>query len=138
MLDIQLLTVESVYSVHKQAIDLYGGLDGVFNNTYDKIESIISQQYPVFGYDKYPNIYQKAAMVLYFFSKDHCFIDGNKRIAIMCTILLLNINGYKSLLTNDEGYNKTLEISQSKISENDRDEYIDRIAGWLCENFVRE
>jgi len=136
--EIQYLTKEHVYLIHDESIKNFGGDNGIYNNTDDKIESILSQQFPIFEQDKYPNIFQKAAMLLYFFTKGHCFVDGNKRIGILSTIVFLDINGYESDMENDEGYDKTMEISVSHIPECSRDEYIDYLAGWLCERFIRE
>jgi death-on-curing protein len=137
MEEIQYLTKESIYILHEDTLNHFGGTHGIYNNTDAKIESILSQQFPKFDYDKYPSVFQKAAMLLYFFVKDHCFVDGNKRIGIQSAILFLNLNGYLSLIDDDDGYDKIMEISTSQVPEEVRDEYIDCLAGWLCENFEK-
>jgi hypothetical protein len=50
--------------------------------------------------------------------------------------VLLNLNGYEDNLEDIDGYNKTMEISSSKISENLRDSYIDSLAIWLSGKFI--
>ena len=50
--------------------------------------------------DFYPSIEEKAAMLLYLITKNHSFVDGNKRIAAACFLLFLEQN--KLLFTSDE------------------------------------
>jgi death-on-curing protein len=134
--EIQFLTKEHIYLIHDIAIQTFGGEDGVYNITDGRIESILSQQFPIFDYEKYPSVFQKAAMLLYLFTKGHCFVDGNKRVGIQSAIVLLNLNGYEDNLEDIDGYNKTMEISSSKIPENLRDSYIDSLAIWLSGKFI--
>ncbi|MBP7506209.1 MAG: virulence protein RhuM/Fic/DOC family protein [Prolixibacteraceae bacterium] len=51
------------------------------------------------GVELYPTIEEKAANLLYFITKNHSFIDGNKRIAAACFIYFLKKNN--SLLKPD-------------------------------------
>lgn len=47
----------------------------------------------------YPTIEEKAANLLYFITKNHSFVDGNKRIAAACFLYFLEQN--KALLKSD-------------------------------------
>ncbi|MBP1616028.1 MAG: death-on-curing family protein [Bacteroidetes bacterium] len=132
------LNEEHIKLIHKNVIQEFGGSPGLYDYTDGRISGIIAQQYPVFGHDKYPTVFQKAAMLLYFLAKGHCFVDGNKRVAIDATIVFLLLNGYQDLLEDMEGYFKTSEIAGSKIPDSERDEYINSIAEWLSENFKLE
>lgn len=123
--------------MHKRALADFGGEYGVYKHTDASIESVLAQQYPIFEYDKYPSLFQKAAMLLYFFTKGHCFVDGNKRVGIQSAIVFLDINGYNDYLIDDEGYEKTLEIESRKLSELQRDDYINEIADWLAARFKK-
>lgn len=133
----QLLTKEHIYLIHKNVIGWHGGLGSFFDNTDDKIESVLAQQYPIFDYEKYPDIFQKAAMLWYFFTKDHCFVDGNKRVGWNSCIILLSLNGkrggWENAQNDDAIIAKCLEISSSQVEEPFRDRYIDSLAKWLCD-----
>ena len=101
--------------MHKKAIEVFGGEFGMDENTDGKIESILAQQYGSFGYDKYPSICYKAAMLLYFFVKDHCFKDGNKRVALYATLTFLKLNGCNQHLIirkHSKQYMQQLKIIQ--------------------------
>jgi prophage maintenance system killer protein len=43
--------------------------------------------------DLYPSIEEKAAHLLYFITKNHSFVDGNKRIAAFVFLYFLDRNG---------------------------------------------
>ena len=72
-------------------------IDFVFQY-YDGKERVLSvaQQVcqEIFGIDRYPEIYQKAAALLYFLILDHFMVDGNKRFSMVLTELFLKKNGY--------------------------------------------
>ncbi len=75
--------------------------------------------------DVYPTMEEKAAHLLYFVTKNHSFVDGNKRIAAALFICFLQRTG---LLLDKEGNKRiddnalvalTLMIAASKPSEKD-------------------
>ncbi len=134
--EIQHLLRNHIELIHNYTIKEFGGDLGYYDYTIDKIESVLEQQYPHFGYDKYPTIFLKA-MLMYFFVNSHCFVDGNKRVGIQSAIVLLGINGYEDNLDDEEGYNKTIEIATIKLSETERDKYIEDLAIWLSERFIK-
>jgi prophage maintenance system killer protein len=66
----------------------------------DSFDSSINQIRQCFdGKDLYPTIEDKAANLLYFITKNHSFVDGNKRIAAACFLYFLEQNN--SLLNSD-------------------------------------
>jgi len=57
------------------------------------IDTVISNlNQTAYGNELYPSIESKAANLLYLLIKDHCFVDGNKRIAAFLFIWFLNMN----------------------------------------------
>ena len=89
------------------------------------LESIIRNIYGSFnGQDVYPSTEEKAANFLYLITKNHTFIDGNKRIA--ATLFIYFLKFYNILYKNDKQVidNKTvvaitLLIAQSNPKEKD-------------------
>ena len=89
------------------------------------LQEIIGTIYQTFnGNDLYPTIEEKAANFLYLITKNHTFIDGNKRIAATLFIYFLE---FYSILYNENGQvidNNTLVaitllIAQSNPKEKD-------------------
>lgn len=130
-----LLETERVFDIHDNQIQLYGGLQGHYFNSRDRVESIVAQQYPIYGYEKYPTLYLKAAMLMVFFAKGHCFPDGNKRVGITAAMTLLLLNGCESHLNDDEGYDKTIKIAETEFNNDSRDRCIIELADWLADRF---
>ncbi len=89
------------------------------------LESIIGNIYVSFnGQDVYPSIEEKAANFLYLITKNHTFIDGNKRIAATLFIYFLKFynilykNG-RQVIDNNTLVAITLLIAQSNPKEKD-------------------
>ena len=75
------------------------------------------------GADLYPTVEDKAAHLLYFVTKNHSFVDGNKRIAAALFICFLQGNGLLIRKNGDKRIDDntlvalTLMIAASKASE---------------------
>lgn len=58
------------------------------------LDTVISGLYQTFDEKElYPSTENKAANLLYLLVKDHCFVDGNKRIAAFLFVWYLHMNG---------------------------------------------
>ena len=97
----------------------------VFGKEKDKnFQSSIAQITKGFGIeDFYPTIEEKAATLLYLITKNHSFVDGNKRIAAACFLKFLSANSMlvsqngKVIISNDTLASLTLFIASSKPEE---------------------
>jgi prophage maintenance system killer protein/prophage antirepressor-like protein len=73
----------------------------------------------------YPTIEEKAANLLYFITKNHSFVDGNKRIAAACFLYFLKQNKalYNSkgepIINNETLATLTLFIANSRTEESE-------------------
>lgn len=91
----------------------------------DSFSGSIGNIYQSFaGQDLYPSLEEKAAHLLYFVTKNHSFLDGNKRIAATMFLYFLDKNGV--LFINDEKLIDdhtlvalTIMIAESKPEEKD-------------------
>ena len=87
------------------------------------LKEIIGTIYQTFdGKDLYPTIYEKAANFLYLITKNHTFIDGNKRIAATLFIFFLDYYDIlykedKQIIDNNTLVAITLLIAQSNPKE---------------------
>ena len=96
------------------ALERNKGLQAIIGNIYGSFD----------GKDLYPTIEEKAANFLYLITKNHTFIDGNKRIAATLFIyflefynILYNKNG--QVIDNNTLVAITLLIAQSNPKEKD-------------------
>jgi len=110
--------IENMYSDFKS--DVFARpKDETFTSSIGQIQQSFD------GKDLYPSIEEKAANLLYFITKNHSFVDGNKRIAAACFLLFLEQN---NALTKTDGSLRienntlaalTLFIATSKSDEAD-------------------
>ena len=97
---------KDVYRIeYKECLDIvmrskFTGKNDNFGKERDKsFDSSISTIYQTYdGNELYPTLEQKAAMLLYLVTKNHSFIDGNKRIA--STVFLYFLDRNDSLFVN--------------------------------------
>jgi death-on-curing protein len=87
--------LDDVIAAHSEALH-YGGRPGVLS--LHGIESAIARPYS--GYHR--RIFRKAASLLHSLVQNHGFVDGNKRTALLVTLLIIERSGYKLVLNEDE------------------------------------
>lgn len=91
----------------------------------DSFRGSIGNIYQSFGRQElYPSLEEKAAHLLYFVTKNHSFLDGNKRIAAAIFLYFLDKNGVlfvdgKKLIENHTLVALTIMIAESKPIEKD-------------------
>lgn len=54
-----------------------------------------------FGADAYPSLRLKAAALLHSLVRNHALVDGDKRLAWLATMVLLDLNGHETGLDDD-------------------------------------
>lgn len=73
------LSKEQILMLHSQLIEQTGGTAGV--RDFNLLESAIETPFQVFGEEElYPTIQAKGTRLGYGLIKNHCMLDGNKRI----------------------------------------------------------
>jgi death-on-curing protein len=82
------VTLGDVLESHHRALQ-FGGLDGV--RDLGLVESAIARPYS--GY--YRSINAKAAALTHSLAKNHGFVDGNKRTALLTVLLFVARSGYR-------------------------------------------
>lgn len=86
------LTADQAVEIHRKTISISGGgIVGVRDRA--SLESILTAIQDD-GY--YPNFEEKITHLFYSTCKHHCFVDGNKRMAIALSAQMLLMNGYLS------------------------------------------
>ena len=109
------------------ALERKEGLKSIINNLYQTFD----------GKELYPTIEEKAANFLYLITKNHVFIDGNKRIAATLFIYFLEYYNTlykenKQIIDNNTLVAITLLVAQSNPKE--KNILIDLIMNFLNDN----
>lgn len=84
-----------------------------FDTRYaNRLESIINQiQSNYFGVELYPDLEEKASMLFYLINKNHPFLNGNKRIAVMALFVFLSLNREEIYFDEETINNELFEIA---------------------------
>ena len=86
------LTLAEVIEIHADQIRRYGGQEGV--RDFGLLESALAQPEASFaGEWLHKELYAMAAAYAYHLSQNHPFIDGNKRTALACALVFLELHG---------------------------------------------
>lgn len=122
------LSKEQILMLHSQLIEEYGGSDGV--RDYNLLDSALENPFQSFGGEElYPTLQARAARLGYGLIKNHCMIDGNKRIGIHAMLVFLAINGIEIDYTQKELYETILAIADGSL------EY-EYLLKWILEHQV--
>jgi death-on-curing protein len=115
---VKYLTAEQVLFMHSRLIDKTGGSHGI--RDLGLLQSAVSRRRATFGgQELYPDIFQKAAALMESLTKNHPFIDGNKRTAIASAGIFLERNGYLMETTQEELERFALHLAGGKVSFKD-------------------
>ena len=108
------LSKEQILMLHTQLIQQTGGSEGV--RDYNLLDSALETPFQSFGGDElYPTIQAKAARLGYGLIKNHCMIDGNKRIGTHAMLVFLALNGIELKYTQKELYETILDVAAGNI-----------------------
>lgn len=95
-----------------------------------KLESIIVQvQASYFGVEIYNTLEKKAAWLFYFLNKNHPFINGNKRVAVVSYFVFLTANSNELYFDEETIQNELYEIATitASSSPDEIDDVIDML-----------
>ena len=59
----------------------------------------------------------KAAALLHSLTKNHCLVDGNKRLAWLAMMVFSSINGFRLDAPDDDAYDFVISIADGTLSE---------------------
>ncbi|MCR5099161.1 MAG: type II toxin-antitoxin system death-on-curing family toxin [Lachnospiraceae bacterium] len=122
------LTKEQILKLHSQLIIQFGGSDGV--RDFNLLESAIESPFQSFGGEElYPTIQAKAARLGYGLIKNHCMLDGNKRIGAHAMLVFLAVNGIEMKYTQKELYETILAIADGSMG-------YEELLKWVIEHQV--
>ena len=123
MSEVQYPSVQDVIDIHEIMILRYGGSPGL--RDAGLLESALaSPRQTMFDQELYPDIAAKAAILLLGLLKNHPFVDGNKRTALVTTLRFLETNDCTLNATEDELFDFILNIITAKVNKDEATTWI--------------
>ncbi|MFI1285479.1 MULTISPECIES: type II toxin-antitoxin system death-on-curing family toxin [unclassified Streptomyces] len=75
-------------------------------------------QSQMFGVEAYTDLFEKAGALLQSLAVNHPLVDGNKRMAWMCTVVFLDFNGTDMIdVDQDESYKLVIEVATGSLED---------------------
>jgi death-on-curing protein len=122
------LATAVVTAIHDEAIYEFGGLAGIRDSGL--LESALDRPRNRLAYEPKSTLFELAATLCVGIAKNHPFIDGNKRTALLATRAFLFLNGYALEPTEEDEVLTMVAVADSSLSEQ-------QFADWLRRNCTR-
>lgn len=103
-----------VIAIHRRQLAEHGGIDGIRDRGL--LESALFRPKNQFNYGN-STIFDLAAAYGYGITKNHPFIDGNKRTSYVVMRTFLKLNGYDIQASAIEKYQTWLRLASNQIDE---------------------
>jgi death-on-curing protein len=68
-----------------------------------------------FGLDAYETLALKASSLLQSLVNNHPLVDGNKRLAWLCTVVFLRLNDHETKLNDDDAFELVWDIASGTL-----------------------
>src|SRR6267378_4638835 len=109
------LLEETVIAIHYRQISEHGGGEGVRDEGL--LSSAMARPKNLLAYTKpRPDLAALAAAYAYGIARDHPFVDGNKRTALVAARTFLLLNGVDLNASQDEKYRTLLQLAQGSLT----------------------
>jgi len=90
----EFLTLDEVLGIHADQIRRYGGAAGI--RDLGLLRSALAMPQTTFDDEfLHGTLFEMAAAYLFHLARNHPFVDGNKRTALMCALVFLGLNGLR-------------------------------------------
>lgn len=116
-----------VEALHAEQLRRHGGAHGLRDD--NALESALNRAANKAAYGE-PSVFELAAAYAFGLARNHAFVDGNKRTAIVTAMLFLALNGYRMTADNGTVYLFTMSLAAGEILE-------DGAAAFLRDNSER-
>ncbi len=123
MAQIVWLLEETVIAIHQRQISEHGGSEGLRDEGL--LASALARPQNVLAYAQPPpDLAVLAAAYAYGIARNHPFVDGNKRTALVAARTFLLLNAVNLEANQDEKYLTFLQLAQGTLTE-------EELADWI-------
>lgn len=106
----EFLDVEDVLQIHADQLERYGGLSGV--RDLGLLESAVSMPKATYaGEFLHGDLFAMAAAYLFHITRNHPFLDGNKRTGAASALVFLDLHGIEVTASDDALYDLVIGVA---------------------------
>jgi len=117
-----------VRAMHLELLAEHGGSAGIRDDGL--LQSAMARPRNIAAYES-PTIFDLAAAYAFGLTRNHPFIDGNKRIAFAAMAVFLELNEYELTAPQIDAYQAMLSLAAGEMSEA-------QLAAWLKHHAQRQ
>lgn len=118
------IELKVVLAIHDEQLAEHGGQPGV--RDLGLLESALGRPRHQFAYGE-PSITRLAASYAFGISRNHPFLDGNKRTSLVVAELFLELNGYELTASDAQCVTTFLQLAGGDLAEG-------QLAEWITAN----
>jgi len=85
-------------------------------------------QTTLYGQEAYPDVFERAAVLLESLTRNHALIDGNKRIGWLAAVVFLDLNGCVLNAPDNDAYDLVISVSTGALDYSEVARILD---GWI-------
>jgi len=111
------ISKRAVLSTHSEQLAEHGGSDGIRDETL--LDSALAKPLNVYAYADRPDIFRLAASYAFGIARNHAFIDGNKRTALVVSLTFLSLGGWEISASKEDLYFTFLHLADGSLSEDE-------------------
>jgi len=119
--------IEAFVDAHREYIDQFGGDPGI--RDLGRLEAALGRVQSLIDYGDDPTIFDIAAVVAHGVSKNHAFVDGNKRVSFGAIVAILHVNGYDLDVTERDAVAAITAVAKSDMDER-------ALSDWIRNNAI--
>jgi death on curing protein len=121
------LTMTVILAIHAEQLAIHGGSDGLRDGGL--LESALARAQNKRNYEAAP-LPEMAAAYGYGIARNHPFVDGNKRTALLAIYTFLGINGVDFVVPETDAAAMILSLAAGEVSE-------ENLARWIRDNWPK-
>jgi death-on-curing protein len=124
------LDIHDICAIHGEILAESGGASGILHE--GSLDSTVNKPKNLYYYSNgEATLYELAAAYGYGLIKNHCFVDGNKRVALIAVYTFLAVNGIELVASEVDAANFFLYLAASLESQ---DKLMQELVEWLKAN----
>jgi death on curing protein len=120
---------KAVLAMHTAQLAEHGGSEGIRDETL--LDSALANPRNVFAYADQPDIFRLAASYAFGIARNHAFVDGNKRTALVVSLTFLDRNGWDIVASKEDLYFTFLHLADGSLTEDELTAWFSRHAAAL-------
>jgi death-on-curing protein len=122
------ITKQALLLLHGMSLTAFGGSAGIQDEAL--LDAALARARNLFLYEPSADLAELAACYGFVIAKNHPFVDGNKRAALLAVGVFLAINNYELTASQPEAIQAILGLASGGLSEKE-------LAAWIRLNSER-